>query len=233
MSHQVRSLVVLGLAFLSYYAIGDDLLGTYIMYDVDQETGEVSDSLGLTTITINQTIDEESYSIKETVRIDKADWEKIQAERIRHLEELSSEEKREMAVAISGDESIDHNEIFDKYVKDIKDENYEDEAKSLNTLKTTTEVTIDGNSISFFIPLLGYEEKGLHKRGERKFGRLFKADIQNGELVGTCTWFSGPRLPPYERKIYGKRSEEDLSASVENIENSNTGETKSNETLVK
>ena len=122
------------------------------------------------------------------------------------LEGYSSAEKQlveQIAAVASGGEPSDGEEVFDQAVEEgLSYRKYEDEAK---TVETTTEVTVDGNSVSIFFPILGYREMGvLNTDGKKEIGRSYEILIEGGELNGTCTFLHGSHSPPHTVKVHGK-----------------------------
>ncbi|MXZ55109.1 MAG: hypothetical protein F4227_03205 [Gammaproteobacteria bacterium] len=91
----IRYSLVLALSLLSTQLVGDDILGTYLMYDVNQETGEISEmEEGLSTTFSITEEDDGTYTVVITREVSKEQWEKSQVLLREMLEGMSPEAKK-------------------------------------------------------------------------------------------------------------------------------------------
>ncbi len=188
--------------------MGDDVLGTYLMYDVDQETGKISEmEEGLSTTISLTKIDDESYTVMITREVSKEQWEKSQDLLRGIFAGLSPETKENIEKTAARMSGIDPRETEGMF--DIVAEYNINEVQSYENVKhqveTTTDVTVDGNNVSIFVPLPDDDlDKGTNK-DEKEAGEYYEIVIENGELNGTYTDYLGPDLRSSTKKIHAKR----------------------------
>ena len=219
MQRSVRYSLVFALVLFSTQLVRDDVLGKFLMYNVDQDSGKISETeYGKTTMSISKDSNG-SYNVVRTVEVSEEEWKQQLAEEKSRLEKLSVEEKQHIeqyAAVASGGEPSDGEGAFDEVGEGWSDRNHEDEAK---TVETTTEVNVDGNNVSIFFPILGYREMGiLNTDSKKEIGMSYEIVIENGELKGTCTFLHGSVSPPHTVKVHGKLITDSPSSEEESVD---------------
>lgn len=118
MHRSVHYSLVFAFALLSTQFVGGDSLGTYLMYDADQEIDAISEMAeDLSTTMFIAKEDDGSYSVVITPEVSKEQWEKSQALMKETLEGLSPEEKKNIeqsAARMSGAKPSETEGMFDQ-----------------------------------------------------------------------------------------------------------------------
>lgn len=204
----LRQSYVFVLGLFAAQLVGDDFLGTYRLYDVDQETGEISEmEEGLSkTISIAKE-DDGSYTAVITREVSKEQWLKSQVS----LRNISKEGLRELenraeqhGAPTSGAEPIKPEGFLDSLlVLNIDDQSYE---KDKRQVETTTDVKVDGNRISIFVPFSEDKQSYIDTTKDEIVAReYYEFVIKNGELNGTYSDYVAPYALWSTEKIHAKR----------------------------
>ena len=206
----LRHSFVLVLGLISTQLIGDDFLGTYRTYDVDQETGEISEmEEGLSTSISIVKEDDGTYTVVITREVSKEQWEKSHALLREMLEGMSPEAKKNWeqfaGIILIGDKPSDTEGLFDAVMEHNLNEvqSYENVKKQI---ETTKDVTVEGNKVAIFFPFPDDADsyEGTTK-DEKEAGDYYEIVIEEGELNGTFSDYYGPDLKSSTKKIHAKR----------------------------
>ena len=215
----VRLSFVFAFGLLSTQLVADNILGTYRMYHVDQETGAISEmEEGLSaTISIAKESDG-SFTVVITREVSKEQWEKSQALIREMFDGMSPETKKKLeqyATVMSGEQLGEGNGLFDQAADVVINEvqSFENGKKQV---ETTKDVTVEGNKVAIFFPFPDDADsyEGTTK-DEKEAGDYYEIVIEEGELNGTFSDYYGPDLKSSTKKIHAKcvsdspRSEEE------------------------
>ena len=209
-THRVLcNLLILGLTLFSIHSIGDDVVGTYRIYQVDRESGEISKSEGINSRISISKEDDGSYAAVATSEVSKETWEKAQAVLKDVFEGLSPDVKKSVegyGALICGVKPSETEGMFDKAADHIVNEEYKYENLA-KTVETALEVIVDGNNVTILFPFPeGARTTPQNSDGEQEVWTTYEIVIENGELNGKIIDSLGPDLPS-SRVCVGKRGQ--------------------------
>lgn len=206
LQRSVQAGLVLSLVLLSAYLVADDVLGTYLMYSVDQKTDEISeDEYATATLAIAKD-KRGSYTAVYTTEVSEEQWKKQQAIRKAVGEEFSPETKQyleQFGALISGVDPNETEGLVDELLERDFDLKYEDHKK---TVETALKVSVRGNKVAIFVPEPGgYPQGTVNINGKEEiWGKTYAIVIKDGELNGTLMFHNGSVLPSTKVKVHGK-----------------------------
>ena len=199
--------LLLLMVLLSVYLVADDVLGTYLMYSVDQKTGEISEN-EYATATLSISKDKKgSFTALYTMEVSEEQWRKQQAARKEAVgKEFSPETKQyieQFGALISGVDPSETEGLVDELLERDFDLKYEDHKK---TVETALNVSVRGNKVAIFVPEPGGNPQGtVNINGKEEiWGKTYAIIIKDGELNGNLMFHNGSVLPSTKVKVHGK-----------------------------